>query len=124
VSHELLCLFLVAIGAVTAGPEFFFAKETFTTTDGKWDDHSVTLLKFGDGASNFYHFAHRFVTQNVAFFHRGHVMIVKMQVRSADGGGCDSYYDIARIFDDGIRNRIATHVAFAVPNQCPHKLPS
>src|SRR5437762_1302120 len=109
VSHELLCLFLVAIGPVAAGPEFFFAKETFATTDGERDDHAVTLLKLCNGASNFHYFAHRFVAEDVALLHLWHVMIVQMQVRPADSGGCDFYNDITRIFDDRIWNRIVTH---------------
>src|SRR5436190_9232699 len=116
VSHKLLCLFLVAIGTVAAGPEFFLTKETFAAADGERNDHAITLLKFCDGASDFHHFAHRFVAEDVAFFHRWHVMIVKMQVRPADSSGCDFYNDITRIFDDRIWNRVATHITFAVPN--------
>src|SRR5947207_14240515 len=116
VSHELLCLFLVAIGTVAAGPEFFLAKETFATTDGERDHYAITLLKFGNRASDFHHFAHRFVAEDVALFHRWHVIIVKMQVRPADSGRCDFYNDITRIFDDRIGNSVATHIPFAVPN--------
>src|SRR5258705_7058753 len=116
VSHDLFGLFLVAIRAVAARPEFFLAKETFAAADGERDDHAITLLEFGDGASNFHHFAHRFVAEDIAFFHRWHVMIVKMQVRPADSGGCDLYNDVTRIFDDRIGNRVATHIPFAVPN--------
>jgi hypothetical protein len=116
VSHEFFGFFLVAICAVATGPELFFAKETFATTNGEGDHYTITLLKFGNRASNFHHFAHRFVTEDVAFFHRWHVMIVQMQVRPADSGGCDPYNDVARVFDDWIRNRVATHITFPVPN--------
>src|SRR5438477_1432290 len=108
VSHELLCLFLVAIRAVATRPELFLAKETFATTDGERDDHAVTLLKFGNRASDFHHFDHRFVAEDVALFHCWHVLIVKMQVRSADSSGCDLYNDATWIFDDWIWKRVAS----------------
>lgn len=116
VAHELLRFLFIAISAVATRPEFFLAKETFPAANGKWDNHAVTFLKFLDSASYFYHRTHWFMTQDVAFFHRWHVMIVKVQVRSADGGGCNLYNDITWILDDRIRNRVATHVPFAVPN--------
>jgi hypothetical protein len=35
---------------------------------------------------------------------------------NANRGGSDFYDHVARVFDRGIRNRIAAHIAFAVPN--------
>src|SRR3954467_384222 len=84
-AHQFLGLLLVAIGGVAAGPEFFFAKETFATTDGERNDHAVAFFKFRNAAADFDDFTHRFVPEDIAFFHRRHVMIVKMKIRSADG---------------------------------------
>jgi hypothetical protein len=50
VAHEFFGLFLVAIRAVAAGPEFFFAKETFAAADGERDDYAIPLLEFRNGA--------------------------------------------------------------------------
>src|SRR4029079_10085467 len=96
VAHELFSLFLVAIRAIATRPELFFAKETFATADGEGDDHTIAFFKFGNRASNFYYFAHRFVAEDVAFFHRGHVMIVKRQDRYRHSGACSLKNELQR----------------------------
>ena len=61
VSHKLFGLFLVAIRAVAARPELFFAKETLATADCEGNNDAITPLEFGDGGSDFHNFPHRFM---------------------------------------------------------------
>jgi len=60
------------------------------------------------------------MTEDVAFFHRGHDAVEQMEVRTADRAGGDLDDGIASVLDFGIRHALAADVVLAVPGQRSH----
>jgi hypothetical protein len=62
------------------------------------------------------------VTDHVAFFHRGHDAIQKMQVGAADGASRDFDDGVPAMLDLGIGHRLAADIAFTVPGERSHRV--
>jgi len=60
------------------------------------------------------------MTEDVAFFHRGHDAVEQMEVRTADRAGGDLDDGIASVLDFWIRHALAADVVLAVPRKGFH----
>src|SRR4051794_17030233 len=67
------------------------------TRNREWHDDTVADLEFFHLTTDLHNFAHELMAKDIAFLHGRHIAIVEMQVRSANGGGCDFHNAIARI---------------------------
>src|SRR5687767_15118591 len=63
--------------------------------------------------SHFNDLTHELVSEHIALFHRRNESAVDVQVRPADGGGCDPHDRVARIEDLGIRDGLGANVLCA-----------
>jgi hypothetical protein len=60
------------------------------------------------------------MAHDVALFHSGHYVVVKMQVRAADRAAGDLDDRVALVLDTRIGNRVAPDIGRAVPDQSFH----
>jgi hypothetical protein len=54
------------------------AEETVTASDGEWDNHAIADVDILDSTTLLNNLSHKFMTQDVARFHRKDVAIIKM----------------------------------------------
>src|ERR1700744_6521324 len=94
----------VAICPLAARPLPFEAKKALAAANIERYHDAVTDLELLIILSNFHHFAHELMTEDVAFFHGGNITIVEMQVRSAYSCRGDLYNSVPRLLNDGIGN--------------------
>jgi hypothetical protein len=91
------------------------AKPALSTTDRKRHHDAVSDLKIRDLSAKLDHFAHVFMTENIAAFHGRLIAVKQMQVGAANRTGCDPDDGVPRMLDLGIGNRVDPNVAFSVP---------
>jgi hypothetical protein len=93
----------------------------FAADDGERDNDAIADLQCVFAAGSHLHdLPHELVTHDIAVLHAGHVAVVEMQVGAADRATRHLDDGVARMFDLGIWNLIATDVLRAVPAQGLH----
>ncbi len=85
-------------------------------------NYTVSFFQFFDVFPNFNNFTHGFVAEDVAGFHGGHHVVIKMQVRTADGGRGDAHDHVGIGLNLRFGNTIDTDIVLAVPGKGFHHL--
>src|ERR1043165_2283632 len=116
-----LCDGGIWIGILARRPHLTLAKETFTTGNCEGNHDSITDLQFLDGRSDLNYLAHEFVTEDVTLFHRWNVAVVKVKVRTANGGCRDLKNDIFGVQYARIRYIENLNIFFPIPARCFHR---
>ena len=80
VTHKLGSGFGIAIGRIATGIELLFAEKTFATSNRERYHDAVAHFEVLYILADLDNIAHRLVAKYVAFLHRWHVTIVKMEV--------------------------------------------
>ena len=118
--HGLACNFRIGVGGVATRKESLFTEEATTTRDREWYHNAVALLQFFDRIAHVNDLSHRFMAENVAFFHRRHKAIKEVKVRAANTARGNLYDRIAWILDIGVGNHVDANVACTVPAERFH----
>ena len=113
-------LVCVAICPLTARPLSLFAKEAFATANIERDDNPVSDFQFRILGADLDDLPHKLMPQDVATLHCRDVTVVKMKIRATYSGRSNLHDGIAGLFNNGIGDRIKTHVVPTVPNQSSH----
>ncbi len=100
---------------VTEGEQLFSAKKAFAARDVKGDDNAVADLEFFDFWPNINDLAHILMAENVTFFHRRHVAIIKMEIGAANSSRAGLNDRVRRLLYFRIGNFIDTHIALTKP---------
>jgi len=70
----------VRVGDVTQGEHLLPAEEARAAGDRERDDHAIAAAERLDVAPDLHHFAHRLVTDDIAFLHGRHEAAVEMEI--------------------------------------------
>src|ERR1700722_11453285 len=122
VPHHLARFFSVRIRRVAAGIELLATEKTVTASDDERHHNSISFFKLPDRATYLDNDTHRLVAKHIALLHSPHKTVIKMEIRPADRGRSDLDNRVGRFLDLGIGNCINSHVVFAVPTKCSHKI--
>ena len=119
-SPQLRRLLRIGIGALTTVEVTTLAEEAFAASYGERHDDAIADPEFAVARPRLDDFTHRFMAKHIAVLHAGNNAVIDMQVGAADRA-CRYFHDcIARMLDPRIGHAFASHIAFAVPGQCPH----
>src|SRR5206468_170235 len=99
------------------------AEETVATRDRERDDDAVAAFEFLIARSDFDHFAHELVPQDVSRLHRGNVAVEQVEIRAADRGRRDAHDRVTRVQDLRIGDALDADIVLAMPNQRFHATP-
>lgn len=99
-----------------------FSIPAFTARDDEWNDDTVTTRQASHVSAHPFNDAHRFVAEDVTFFHSGLKAIQQMKIRAADGGRRHTNDHICWSLQHGIGNGVHPNVIDVVSDQGPHRL--
>jgi hypothetical protein len=112
---------VVGVGALAAGKKAVLAEKALAAGDRERHHDAVAYPELFVLGSDLDDFAHGFVAEHVALFHRRHDAIHQMEVRPANRARCHLDNRIATVLDLGIRHAIAPDVVLAMPSQRFHR---
>ena len=106
--------FSIPVRPFAAGIELHLAHPAFTTRETEWNDYTVTDFQSLVISSHFHNFAHAFVSQHIAIFHRGDKATHQMKVGPANCTRRYLYDGVAHVLDLWVRDRVTANVASTV----------
>ena len=110
----------VRIGPVAAREKSLLAEPALATANRKGNDDPVAHLEIGNLAAQLDYFAHVFVAEYVAAFHRRLIPVEQMKIGTANGAGRDLDDGIPRMLNFRVGDRVHADIALAVPTECAH----
>ncbi len=113
--------FICGIGVVTGGKLLLLTEEALAASDYEGHHDPLSDLQPPVSTADLHYAPHELVTQNVTGLHARDVVIIQMQVRSADRGRGDLDDGIARIDNLWIRDRFNPDIVFSLPGQSSHE---
>src|ERR1700733_7705676 len=122
VSHQLAHFFSIRIRRVAAGEKLLGTEKALTASDDERYHNSISFFKLSDRATHLDNDAHRLMAKHIPLLHSHHKTIIKMKIRPANRGRSDPDNRVGRFLNLGIGNCINSHVVFAVPTKCSHKI--
>src|SRR6185312_5455668 len=121
-SPQLLGHLVVRVRPLAARKEALLAEETLAAGDRERHHYPVANFELLVVGSDLDDFAHSFMAQDIALFHRRHHAVEQMEIRATDGTGRNLDDGISPVLDRRIRHRLAADVVFAVPSQRLHRV--
>src|SRR5262249_19241873 len=100
-----------------------FAEKTSPTGDAEWNYNPVTLYEIFDLGPGLNNLAHKFVTEDVTFLHRGNVPIIQMKIGTADRGETHPNDRVVGIDNLRLRYIRDFDLVFTRPNNGTHSKP-
>src|SRR5690606_36994371 len=118
--HDTPGQFGVGIRVVAQREQTLLAEETRAARDAERHHHAIAHFQFGNGGAEVHHFSHRFMTDDISFFHGRHEAVIKMQIRATNGRRGNSNNRVPRVLNLGIRDVFYAYIANAVPTEGFH----